>query len=97
MPWLRTSRHQRGYGTAWNKLRHRILERDKRLCRACWRKGLITVATHVDHIVPKARGGGDEETNLQSLCEPCHSLKTIEDAGGKPKPRFGVDGWPVQE
>lgn len=95
MAWSTMSRHKRGYGTAWNKLRLRILQRDKRLCRSCKRKGLTTVATQVDHIVPKARGGGDDETNLQSLCQPCHDLKTIEDAGGKPKLTTGADGWPV--
>lgn len=37
---------------------------------------------HVDHIVPKERGGADELHNLQVLCAPCHSRKTaIEDGG----------------
>ena len=29
----------------------------------------------VDHIIPKAAGGGDELDNLQVLCGPCNSLK----------------------
>jgi 5-methylcytosine-specific restriction protein A len=30
----------------------------------------------VDHIKPKANGGTDDETNLQSICEACHKEKT---------------------
>lgn len=96
MAWSRASRHERGYGAAWSKLRLRILDRDKRLCQACLSKNKVTVATQVDHIKPKAKGGADDERNLQSLCAPCHDAKTIRDAGGRPKPEFGPDGWPVQ-
>ena len=97
MAWSRTSRHQRGYGTDWTKLRKRILARDKHLCQRCKAKGRVTPANHVDHIKPKADGGTDAEGNLQSLCRPCHEEKTIEDAGGRVRPAIGADGWPVQE
>ncbi len=33
-------------------------------------------ATDVDHIVPKVRGGSDDERNLQSLCAAHHRVKT---------------------
>ncbi|MDK1339207.1 HNH endonuclease, partial [Cronobacter sakazakii] len=33
-------------------------------------------ATTVDHIKPKAHGGTDEDSNLRSLCCPCHKRKT---------------------
>lgn len=66
----------RGYGYAWQKLRKRILHRDKYLCVACKAKGRITEATDVDHIVCKAQGGTDDELNLQSLCSLCHKEKT---------------------
>ncbi len=42
-------------------------------------------ATDVDHIVPKAKGGSDDRSNLQPLCEACHKAKTVADrmaAGG---------------
>jgi 5-methylcytosine-specific restriction endonuclease McrA len=34
-------------------------------------------ATEVDHVLPRAWGGGDEG-NLQSLCRVCHRAKTAE-------------------
>ena len=97
MRWERDgrSRHARGYGYQWLKLRERVLRRDGGLCSACVRKGLVELATTVDHIVPKAKGGSDDLSNLQSLCESCHDDKTIEDAGHRVKRTIGADGWPV--
>lgn len=48
------------------------------LCRACRRRGRATAAKEVDHITPH-KGNIDlflDESNLQSLCKPCHSTKT---------------------
>ena len=79
------SRHQRGYGTAWDKLRLRILKRDCYLCQECKRQGRLTPLKvrprdhAVDHIVPKAHGGTDDEANLESLCASCHSAKTARE------------------
>lgn len=90
------SRHERGYGTAWDRLREQVMQRDKRLCQPCLRKSnRPTVATQVDHIVPKARGGTDDLSNLQAICGPCHTAKTARDNGRRPKRQFGADGWPV--
>ena len=72
----RGTRHERGYGTAWVKTRARIMKRDHGLCQVCARKGLVTVATQVDHIVNKASGGSDDDDNLQAICTPCHDAKT---------------------
>ncbi|WP_231359841.1 HNH endonuclease [Escherichia coli] len=73
------SRHERGYGTSWDKLRPLILGRDKHLCMNCQRAGRIAPATTVDHIVPKSRGGTDDPSNLESLCWPCHRGKTAKE------------------
>lgn len=77
---LRGSRQQRGYGAAWDKLRVRILRRDSGLCRPCLAVGRVTVATAVDHVVPRSRGGSDDESNLQSICNDCHRIKTQAEA-----------------
>lgn len=70
---------QRGYGNEWRKLRRIVLERDRYLCQICFRQGLYVTATTVDHIVPKAQGGSDALSNLQSLCECCHKFKTARE------------------
>lgn len=95
MPWPTTSRHARGYGTAWDKTRKHILERDKYLCQPCLKQQRVKVANQVDHIKPKAKGGTDAEDNLQAICAPCHEAKTLTDQGGRPKVTIGADGWPT--
>ena len=81
---VRGNRHERGYGTAWDKLRAEILERDRRLCVRCLAEhDRTTPATEVDHITPKAQGGTDHPSNLQSLCHPCHKAKTARESTGQ--------------
>lgn len=96
MGWSTASRHQRGYGTAWERLRKRILASDKHLCQTCKRAGRYRAGNHVDHITPKAQGGTDDEVNLEVICVSCHQEKTIRENGGTPRPKHstGLDGWP---
>lgn len=77
---LRGSRHERGYGSEWEKIRKRILRRDKGLCQPCFRQGKYRPAKQVDHKVPKVEGGTDDDSNLQAICVPCHQAKTAEEA-----------------
>lgn len=72
---------ERGYGWDWQKQRKRVLERDGWLCQVCGAMGWVEPATEVDHILPKALGGTDDEANLQAICKQCHAQKTaFEDA-----------------
>lgn len=53
-------------------------------CAECLRAGRYTLASEVDHVVPHRN---DERlffdpSNLQSLCKPCHSVKTAREDGG---------------
>ena len=41
--------------------------------------GVAVRATTRDHIVPKAKGGTDDDSNLQSLCHACNSAKGDKD------------------
>jgi 5-methylcytosine-specific restriction endonuclease McrA len=48
-----------------------LVVRDGPTCAKCGTTDNLTV----DHIVPLARGGSDELSNLQLLCKPCNSSK----------------------
>jgi 5-methylcytosine-specific restriction protein A len=76
----RDSRHQRGYGTAWDKLRLVVLQRDAGLCQVCMDAGILKVGNEVDHIIPKYRGGTDDLGNLEVLCRTCHQVKTAAES-----------------
>ena len=70
---------QRGYGWKWQQLREQIIARDFGLCQSCKRKGKVTAFHAVDHIVPKAKGGTDDESNLECICKRCHKAKTARE------------------
>lgn len=79
----RQSAHRRGYDRAWQHLRLSHLAKHP-LCVACATQGLTVEATEVDHVTPHC---GDrhllyDPKNLQSLCKPCHSAKTVREDGG---------------
>lgn len=97
MAWSRTSSHERGYGWAWQKLRLFVLRRDMGLCQPCLAIDRTELATEVDHIIPKAKGGTDALENLQAICRPCHERKTAHENGRTYRERvtIGDDGWPV--
>lgn len=83
----RESAARRGYGRRWRRLRLMILARDP-ICR-CGLDGCdhepercARPSEHVDHVVPRARGGDDSEENLVGLCAPCHARKTVREDGG---------------
>jgi len=60
--------------SAWLKLRMLILDRDSFRCRYCGRSPIdeIGVILHIDHKIPKSRGGKDEMKNLITSCEQCN-------------------------
>ncbi len=72
----RGSRHQRGYGSAWERIRKEVLDRDAGLCQPCWRAGRYTRGRAVDHIIPRNEGGTDDPSNLEVICARCHAIKT---------------------
>jgi 5-methylcytosine-specific restriction protein A len=86
---------ERGYGWQWRNTARRILARDGGLCQLCKAAGRMTFAAEVDHIVNKARGGTDDDDNLQAICRPCHEAKTADERGRPLRDAIGLDGWPV--
>jgi 5-methylcytosine-specific restriction protein A len=80
----RGSRHQRGYGTQWERERKMVLARDGGLCQPCLRRGHTTPNCNtVDHIVNLAQGGSHDRRNLQTICCPCHTRKTQAESRGE--------------
>lgn len=76
----RESASRRGYGRRWRRRRLRYLAAHPWCADPSHR--LPVPGEHVDHIVPLARGGTDDETNLQTLCASCHARKTVLLDGG---------------
>jgi len=72
---------ERGYDGRWRKIRLMHL-RGQPLCVHCLAAGRTTAASEVDHITPLANGGTHAPENLQSLCKPCHSVKTATESLG---------------
>ena len=59
----------------WYKLRWKILERDKYTCQYCGQSA-PDAKLEVDHIIPLADGGTDDEDNLNTSCWACNRGKS---------------------
>ena len=97
--WPTSSRHERGYGAEWDKLRLQVLRRDNGLCQCSHCKGgqvAVKIATEVHHIKAKADGGTDSMDNLQAINKDCHKREDAANQGRTLKPRLviGLDGYP---
>ena len=84
------------YGRRWKKARAAYL-RANPLCVFCERRGRVTAATVVDHIIPH-RGDARlfwDRSKWQSLCKPHHdSAKQAEEKSGVVR-GADADGVPV--
>jgi 5-methylcytosine-specific restriction protein A len=86
----RASRHERGYGSEWDKKRAAVLEAARGLCQCEECRGgqlRVRAASQVDHKVSKAEWlllhgslhGVDDDANLQAINTVCHRKKTDAD------------------
>ena len=75
-----------GLGVAGERLMRDQQLAKEPLCRLCKEQGIVRYATQVDHVIPRAQGGTDDESNLQSLCGPHHSAKSRAERAGLPTP-----------
>jgi 5-methylcytosine-specific restriction endonuclease McrA len=66
----RGSATARGYGSAWQRTSARIIAGDGGVCSYCG-----GVADTTDHVIPRSRGGTDDDSNLVAACRPCNSRK----------------------
>ena len=78
----RPSAARRGYGARWRRVRVMFLGSNPVCCDPFGlHSDRVVAATDVDHVVPRALGGGERADNLQSLCHSCHSYKTRRERG----------------
>lgn len=82
-------------GRAGVRLRERRLRRTHGLCEDCLAQGKVNPATQVDHTVPLALGGTDDDENTRNLCDEHHQRRTAEQFGTRRKIAIGADGWPT--
>lgn len=73
-----TSATERIRGPEWMKTRLRIQVQQRSLCVDCGRLWLSD-QDHVDHEVPLAEGGSNDDSNLRLRCRACHEAKTAEE------------------
>ena len=58
--------------------RYNVLKRAKYRCELCGAHE-SQIALHVDHIIPRSKGGPDDLSNFQALCQTCNTNKRAED------------------
>lgn len=66
LPW------KRKYDPIKKQDRFLVLKRDGYKCRICGRGAGDGVKLHVDHIIPRFKGGKNELPNYWTLCRPCN-------------------------
>ena len=59
-------------------IRYNVLKRAKHRCELCGAHE-DQAALHVDHIIPRSRGGPDDISNFQALCMTCNTNKRDTD------------------
>jgi len=65
------------------------------LCRSCRKRGRVTVAVDVDHILSLSAGGTYARDNLQPLCLECHADKSVSELGHSRKQAVNARGIPI--
>ena len=69
----RSPDYNKRYGRRWRTIRNQYATAHP-LCEMCLKEGKYTPMEVVHHILPIENGGGNEWSNLQSLCEHHHLL-----------------------
>ena len=77
--WETSRRSERSLlsGSAQARRAERVMLQHGRVCHVCG----LPMADEVDHVVPLAEGGADDESNLRPIHSvPCHREKTRAEA-----------------
>lgn len=60
-------------------LRWQVFQRDSWRCLSCGRSSEDDIILHIDHIIPRSKGGQDHIDNYQTLCDICNIGKSNKD------------------
>lgn len=60
-------------------IRWQVFQRDDWKCVSCGRGSAQNAILHVDHVIPRSKGGSDRIENYQSLCDLCNLGKSNRD------------------
>jgi 5-methylcytosine-specific restriction endonuclease McrA len=63
----------------WFKAKAACLKRDKYTCQRCEMRNTQGRGLTAHHITPRADDGGDDLTNLITLCDPCHDYVEVHE------------------
>ncbi|SIO49776.1 HNH endonuclease [Bradyrhizobium erythrophlei] len=87
---------QHFYGTAFWQRRRMLQLRMHPLCKFCAADGIVTPATHVDHVKPhKGNWNLFVLGELQSLCASCHNSRKQHEERIGFDIAVDADGWPT--
>ena len=62
-------------GSISGRTRLNVLDRDNYTCQICGATVEAGATLHIDHIIPISKGGTNDESNLQVLCDRCNLAK----------------------
>jgi len=65
--------YQHGTNFGFANIKAFVLDRDNHTCQNCFGKSHDS-KLHVHHLIFRRNGGSDDESNLLTLCETCHTL-----------------------
>lgn len=64
-------------GRGWERISKRVLKRDGYTCHWCGED-----ADTADHLVPRSKGGTNDDDNLVAACRACNSRRGNRASGG---------------
>lgn len=68
----------------WSRTRRTVMVRDRQRCQLGIPGICTTIATEVDHILPRALKGGDTLDNLRAVCHSCHIGRGMDESSAAP-------------
>jgi len=77
----------------WSGIRQQVLLRDGHRCLSCSME-VTSAEADIHHLLPRSMGGGDELSNLVTLCDGCHAAHHPTLMGGLA--RRVVERWAIR-